>query len=498
MSGAVASRAFANGRFPESQRLLEHPSDPNRLYLTGTTGLLVTEDRGANWYTICEQSFALRFLEGDPLLEVMSDGSMLGGIFETLNRSSDCGCTWQTTLGASDKETVLDMTIVASTGSVLALVQDATTFPGRFAIHESVDGGKTWRKLSDLPVEIVNAFTVDVAPSDPSRVYVSGIMSSTATTPTVLAVSNDHGATWVTRTIAGTRGGAYPYIAAVHPTDPNRLFVRTDEWDDTADIAANDALYYSDDGGQSWREVFRRSAKLFGFALSPDGGTVLIGYGDPLQAGGRSTNSDDFGIYKASTTDMVFEKIFVASISCLRWTSHGVYACIVEDDPGVPTPGMSLGFAANPNFTLATAKPLTSLLSVRNVRGPLGCVASVCLANWKSGTDTVAATCELLRASCDRDPSTNVLSCAAGPGTGGSRAAGSGGAGGRNVDAGSTGGSAASGKGGGCGCSASGHASDDYARGLQLILILIGVTNARRRSRRRGPREAPLEHEVPS
>ena len=39
--------------------------------MAATFGLLVTEDRGKNWYTICEQAFALRFLEGDPLLEIM-------------------------------------------------------------------------------------------------------------------------------------------------------------------------------------------------------------------------------------------------------------------------------------------------------------------------------------------------------------------------------------------------------------------------------------------
>ena len=405
--------ARANGRFPEAQRLLEHPGDPNRLYLAATFGLLVTEDRGKNWYTICEQAFALRFLEGDPLLEIMPDGALLGGIYDTLNRSSDCGCTWQTTLGASAKETIIDITIDRSRGSVLALVQDSTTFPSRFGVHESTDGGKTWRKLSDLPVEIVGAFTIDVAPSDSMRVYVTGVPTTVAgmAPDSLLAVSTDHGATWERRAIGGVPAGAAPYIAAVDPTNPDRLYARTDEWDDSAYFSANDALLYSDDGGRSWRELARHSAKLFGFALSPDGKTVLIGYGDPVDAGGRTTNSDDFGIYRASTTNFDFEKVFVAAINGLRWTSTGLYALITENHPERPTPGMSLGFSATAGFTLSTPNPFTSLLSVKNVRGPLACQAIVCGANWKDGTPDVAPLCNLLQASCDVDAGANALSC---------------------------------------------------------------------------------------
>jgi len=491
--GARARPARANGRFPEAQRLLEHPGDPNRLYLAATFGLLVTEDRGKNWYTICEQAFALRFLEGDPLLEIMPDGALLGGIYETLNRSSDCGCTWQTTLGASAKETIIDITIDRSRGSVLALVQDSTTFPSRFGVHESTDWGKTWRKLSDLPVEIVGAFTIDVAPSDSTRVYVTGVPTTVAgmAPDSVLAVSTDHGVTWERRAIAGVPAGAAPYIAAVDPTNPDHLYARTDEWDDSAYFSANDALLYSDDGGRSWRELARHSAKLFGFALSPDGKTVLIGYGDPVDAGGRTTNSDDFGIYRASTSNFNFEKVFVAAINGLRWTSTGLYALITENHPERPTPGMSLGFSATAGFTLATPNPFVSLLSVKNVRGPLACQATVCGGNWKDGTPDVAPLCDLLQASCDVDAAANVLSCPA-PADGGAGGSGGGGGSGVGGAAGGTGGSSgAAGRGGGaggggggssgCGCSAAAQADEGRAGYAGLLAILAVLLLRRRR-----------------
>ena len=478
----------ANGRFPEALKLIEHPGNPNRLFLTATYGLLATEDRGRNWYTICEQSFALKFLEGNPLLEVLPDGSLMGAIYDTLNRSTDCGCSWQTTFAASVPETVMDITVDRTTGAILALAQDATTFPAGSAVHESTDGGKTWRKLSDLPTDIVGPLTIDVAPSDSSRVYVSGTRTFGAQNPVALLASTDHGASWQARDLVGANVGAAPFIAAVHPTNPERIFVRTDEWDDSGEYAANDALYYSDDGGRSWREVIRRPAKLFGFALSPDGATVLVGYGDPQDAGGRTTNSEEYGIYKASTSTLAFERIFVGTVSCLAWTQTGVYACLVENHPEVPTPGMSLGFAPNADFTVATPAPLTSLLGVKTVRGPLGCTASLCLGNWTTGMEGVAPLCDVLQATCGITPANTGLSCAAAPDAGasgqagGSGMGGTGGSGGGGLPPGGQDGGGRSGSGGngvGCGCMTAEAGSVENIC-VALVLLLMSWCAARR------------------
>lgn len=497
-SGYPGGAALANGRFPEAQRVFEYPGNPNRLYLSATFGLLVTEDRGKNWYTICEEAFALKFLEGDPLLEIMPDGSLLGGIHDTLNRSTDCGCTWQTTLAAAATDVVVDITIDRSTGAVIALMADSSTFPAKYSVSESTDQGKTWSKRSDLPTALAVPVTIDVAPSDSSRIYVSGAPRiEPGTTPnSLLAISSDHAATWQTREINLASASATPFIAAVDPTDPDKLYVRTDEWDDSMYFAANDALLYSDDAGMTWRELARHSAKLFGFALSPDNKTILIGYGDPLQAGGRSTNPDDFGIYKAAVPTFNFDKIFVAAINGLRWNSTGLYVAITENNPDVPTPGMSLGFAATADFTLATSKPLNSLLAVKEVRGPLACNVGLCGDNWKDGVQGVAPLCDLLAASCDVDASAHSLSCDA-PADAGT---GSGGAGGSGSGGGSSGGVGASGAAGangmdagtggsggksGCACSAG---PDAGRGGLGLLVIALTATLVRhRRSCQVGP-----------
>jgi hypothetical protein len=459
-----ASGAHANGRFPQAQRLLEHLTDANRLYLAGTYGLLLTEDRGRNWYYVCEIAFAGKFLEGDPLLDVLPDGRLLGGIFETENLSDDCGCTWTTVLGESATEIVIDVSRDTN-DALVAVVRDDALASNRLTLFESMDSGRTWRKLSDLPAQVTDAYTVEVAPSDAARIYVSAFQQDAA--KAVLLVSVDRGATWETRDIPGASAFTPPFIAAVHPGGKDRIFVRLDNWDDTAEFTGQDGLLYSGDGGKSWTEVLHRQAKLYGFALSPDGRTVLAGYGDPIESGGRNTNADDHGIYKASTEDLVFEKIHAAMVSCLRWTATGVYACFV------PFPrGMAVGFAPSADFTLATSDPFTSLLDLENVRGPLACVASACTETWAAGVPGTAPVCQLFGADCNRDTAANRLGC-------------SGGGGMEGKDGGATAGVA----GGGCGC---GQIVDPGGgSGLAGIALVVGWA-IRRSLRRRRPFRARL------
>jgi MYXO-CTERM domain-containing protein len=515
--------ARGNGRFPEAQRLLEHPSDSNRLYLAGTYGLLITENRGQSWHYVCEQSFALETLEGDPFLELLHTGDILSGMSDQLTRSEDCGCTWQSVLAQATQLTVIDIT-TDSADKALALVKDATNFPSQVKLYESTNAGQSWTKTSDLP-DISSAYTIDVAPSDPQRLYVSAYSPSMM--QGVLLVSKNRGGSWDELVITGTGTTAAPYIAAVHPSEPDTVFVRTRVNDFTADFAAQDALLVTTNAGGDWGEALHRQAMLLGFALSPDGSTVLAGYGDSILAG-ISTNPDDLGIYKASTSDLVFQQIMNATVTCLRWTPRGVYACTVQDTVQVPTPGMSVGFSADANFTLATANPLTPLLDLRQVQGPLGCAAATCSDSWTTGgTDAGVAVCQQLGASCTftageditcpvptpdagsepdasapSDAGTSPDASASGGASGGVAGVGSGGASvggsgaGNSAGASSSGAngggpvtsagtsnatpSADSGKKSGCGCRLAG----DSRSGNTDLLLLLGLAAVAKRRRR--------------
>ena len=405
--------------------------------------MLVSQDRGQNWYYMCEESFALELIEGDPLLELLPNGEMIGGVISTLNRSADCGCTWTTRLAQPEPVILRDITVEKSGDrAAIALTRDVGVDPEVFTLHESKDAGQSWTKLADLPADVEEAFTLDSAPSDATRIYVSALMKSGAG---ALLVSTNRGASWQTRTMAGIDINNQPYIAAVHPTKPDTVFVRTDSWD--GDNLGNDALFYTDNAGQTSTELIRRGGKLFGFALSPDGSTVLAGYGDPYQAA-SFVNTEDLGIYKAPLGQTSFTKIFAAAISCLSWTSRGLYACHAEKHPEF-TVDFALGFAQNADFTSATATPFTPLLRQRDVRGPLGCLASVCGNAWSMPSELGLPICEQFGAQCMGPAGSPEPPCGMGSPTGGVGGAGGTAGAGGNAGTGGTGGVAGAGATGG-------------------------------------------------
>jgi hypothetical protein len=183
---------------------------------------------------------------------------------------------------------------------------------------------------------------------------------------------------------------------------------------------------------------------MYGFALSPDGSTVLAGYGDPVE-GERTVDSDVLGIYAASTSDFVFSRIFTNSVTCLTWTKTGLYACTSAMDSGY-----EVGFAPDANLTRC---PLTPLLRLADVRGNIpGCgAAAVC---------DFATTCAVFQCSdAGSDAAGPTAACTIDAGRGGTGgASGAAGAGGAS---GTGGGTSGAGGGGTSSGGAGGHTNAD-------------------------------------
>lgn len=371
----ASSIALANGRFPRAERLLEDPTNPERLALAATYGILITEDRGQRWYHVCEASFAdLASYTGDPLLDFTNDGVLLVGVEATLNASRD-GCQWKPTLGGGGSTFVVDYTVVRSApNTVMALVATYQNGTVDYALLKSTDGAENWSPLGSVPAE--NAYTLDVDPADPTHIYVTSLDNNVGH----LLRSSDDGRTWSAHPIPSTNLNEPPYLAALHPGDPQKIYVRTDSWVPIdGELTANDALLYSSDGGETWTELFRNRAKLLGFALSPDGSTVLLGYGDPF-AGGATAVPGQLGIFKSATDAFAFEPVFSGHVGCLAWTARGVYVCASQHFDQ-----FELGFSPRPDFT-SDAACIAPLLRLPEVRGPLACPAgttgTACNANW--------------------------------------------------------------------------------------------------------------------
>ncbi len=379
-AGLAPSSASANGRFPRAERLVEDPANPDRLLLAATYGLLTTHDRGRTWYYTCEAAFAgLAAYSGDPLIDLVAGGAALVNAQYELNRSAD-DCAWTPTLGTDvlmGHEIIEDFSVDhAQRQIVVALVASFVGASTEIRVKQSVDRGLSWAVLG-APLPLSLAYTIDLDPSDPTHLYASGLSADGSPT---LATSLDAATTWTTRPIAGADKTDLPYIAAVSPR--NGVFVRTNSSVVVANGTSqgNDALFYSGDGGSTWLLLLRKSAKLLGFALSPDGANVIAGYGNDDAT--TSADPSQLGIFEAKTSDWVFAPVFVGDpVTCLTWTAAGTYACM-----GQQTAGGFEQLAFFPAGTLAYGgPPPASLLRLGDVAGlPPACSSTTAACDWSS------------------------------------------------------------------------------------------------------------------
>jgi hypothetical protein len=477
---AAPEHALANGRFPRAQRLTEVKGDSNTLVLSATYGILLTTDRGGTWRHLCELGFAFSIDEVDPLVEVVGDGGMVVQVSRSLNRAAAPFCEFRPTLGGGGSERVVDFALDREDPTRLVALMVGRSEQGvvENRLFVSEDSGISFGVMgAALPAEAITfGQTLDAAPSDGSRLYVSGI---DAEGRGVVLRSSDAGESFES-TVLPLEVGEQPYIAAVHPTDPDVIYVRTDTWTANADgvLEANDALLYSDDGGQSFLEVHRAAAKLFGFALSPDGSQVLIGYGDPV-APSRAVDANAVGIYRANAGEHEFTKIYEGAVSCLTWTAASLYACTSQVERG-----FALGVAPDAEFELEDAEPFAPLLDLTQVAGPFECPAcstsGVCAATWNE-TCAVFGSCETSAGGAASNDE-----CVAGATADG--VAGYGGAAGE-TSAGGEGAKSAppTSEEGGCGCRIGRRALDRVLK-VWSVLAFLGLCWRRRRPERRRDR----------
>jgi hypothetical protein len=406
---AFTSSARANGRFPNAEQLREEAS--GTLVVSGTYGLLVSAN-AKDFQFVCESALFGEALQGswvDPLLEVLPDDTILSGSVNGLRVSRDQGCSFRSDWSLPHDPTFIppDPSATGASGTVvdLCLANDAsrgaialtsvTQSDGSILEHRlyrTADQAKTWSPLGvAIPSSMVHVvLTVDVAPSDSKRIYVSGSLLGKS----VLVVSDDAGASWTAHplTVADGPGVSGLYVAAVSPSDPERVYLRVNRKSQAEDGSTtwDDSLLVSDDGGVTASERLRQQAALLGFALSSDGKTVLVGYGDPVVAP-IVVNADAVGLYAASADTLTFSHpIADFYVSCLRYTASGLYACAKESDP--------LGMNGDrTDFHVGVFKgagvpgalsDFTPLLKLKDLRGPLPLAsgqASACAGEWANG-----------------------------------------------------------------------------------------------------------------
>ena len=204
------------------------------------------------------------------------DRIFVGTADSGLERSTDGGDSWESTLHAGDRVTAV--TVDPTDPDVVW----AGTEPS--AVYRSTDGGETWTEkpgLTDLPSAEHWSFPprpdthhvrwLAVAPDDPDRLYV-------AVEAGAFVVSPDGGETWIDR----PEGSRYDnHTVATHPDAPSRVY-----------SAAGDGYAESTDRGEHWRhpQDGLDHRYVWGLAVAPsDPDEVFVS----AASGARAAHSPD-------------------------------------------------------------------------------------------------------------------------------------------------------------------------------------------------------------
>jgi hypothetical protein len=466
--GAIAtwsSAAAANGRFPGARQVALAPAlSPvgSPLVLRTTFGQMVSNDGGATFHWLCEEQIGYGGTQ-DPAVGITADGTLLNAAYEGTSLSHDGGCTFPFVKeldGVYSVDLTVDRTNPAHALVVVAAAPDQGRPLGE--LFESFDDGRSWSARATFPQGFFPQ-NVDVAPSDPARLYLTGPLlrpGASAAAQTLLR-SEDGGASFVERAVvvAGNVETRNVYLSAVHPQLVNRIYVRAEGAGEEPD-----RLLVSDDAGESFREALALPGGMLGFALSPDGTRLAVG--GPVAGVWVGPSEAGVGTLSQRST---------TPVTCLAWGGDGLYACGLDET----TSGFALGRSSDEG---ATFGPL--LRALGDVCGPrTDCSANssyvaICPPRWPAVRETLATSATGRPPACDG----KAGSVSSGGSAGVSATAGAGAGG---VDAASTPGAAPPSDGSSsCACRIGSRGGADRSSRAWLLALGATCALARRRARR--------------
>lgn len=362
LAGSAAARA--NGRFPQAQAIASVPgSDGRVVFLRATFGVLVSRDTGKTWRWICERALGYegRF---DPAIATTRDGRLWVGLEDGLVSTTD-GCDLATTPELAG-HFVRDLTTDPRGETLWAI----TGAPGKRGYVWRRPPGKRFERLAG--VDDTNLVTIEVAPSSPARVYVTG--QSYATTRGRIFLSDDGGASLLSDERDGgasslsTDGNLF--LAAVDPGDRDRLFLRHIH-------AAGSDLLISRDAGRTLAKVLSLTSALHGFAKSADGTTYWAGSGIP-----------EHGLFRSTDRGETFTPIAPRGVLCLHWAGPAaLFFC--DNALGLERPAISIA-------TDARGEAVTPLARLSDVAGPVACARDagrmrLCEGEWPATRDLLSS-----------------------------------------------------------------------------------------------------------
>ncbi len=298
----VAGEARANGRFPTAQHVVVGPGPASDVIALRTTfGVLLSRDGGRTFGWLCEEGMYFPLVPSinfDAPIELSASGSVVFGFEDGIRHTADaCGAT---DVAGTTGHVFIDLTSDPA-GRVLYAIEGAAGVAN--AVYRG-DGETFAFTRQGAGLRNVLFDTIEVAPSDPTRLYVTG--RDTETFAPIFYRSDDSGAT-LTPVTPDAGAADSLWVSGVDPTAPDTLYVR-------AAMGLGTELRRSRDGGRSFRRVATTPDPMLGFAISDDGRTIWVG---SIEAG--LLRSDDGGDS--------FHQVNRVPVLCLRQHAGVLWAC---------------------------------------------------------------------------------------------------------------------------------------------------------------------------
>ena len=356
----AAPDARANGRYPLADQIVVDPGNPAHLVARATFGLLDSDDGGQNFRWICEKAVGYFGVE-DPPIAVTANGSAVVASSKGISISADGGCTWIRNPGLDGTWFGVDVTVIpARPHEALALLSSFVDGAYAVSIMKTTDDGVTWDRVAGSLGTSFLATTLEVAASNPDRIYVSG--KALPDGNAVMLRSDDGGGTWARFSLE--LSGAYSiFIGAVDPRNPDVVYLRTNA-DDIGRVLV------SNDGAATWKEVWQAPGDVSGFALSSDGAMLAVG-------------GSSVGVSIASTTDYAFRKTSNVGAYCLTFWGDKLLVCTKE-----AIDQFSIGISDDLGEHFA---PLLHLGDVLPRACAVDASAGVCALEWSDIATTIGA-----------------------------------------------------------------------------------------------------------
>jgi photosystem II stability/assembly factor-like uncharacterized protein len=338
---AASTIAHANGRPPGTSTIHFRYGHDQDIAGGMTFGLVISHDGGATWQWMCERAVGYGGIY-DPQY-IYADTALFATTFDGLHVSRD-SCTFaSSTFGKKFVSAVTQ----ASDGAIFAALGD----PDDGAIYRSTDDGMTFTPGASPGMPNDFWQSIAVAPSDTTRVYLSGFRADATLGRKFLLFRSDNAATSFTplAVTAFTAAATSTIdIAGISPTDPDVVFARVTKV--TGNVG--DAIYRSTNAGVTFTKVLDVPDSAAAFVVRKNGDVVI---GTP-----------DHGFYRSTDGGATFQPHTTTPglhVSCLAENAAGeLWACTQN----FGTEGM--GMASSTDGVTWTSK-----LRYSDIQQPIAC-----------------------------------------------------------------------------------------------------------------------------